>query len=120
LVDNDDIPILQFDREQIKRVMINLLDNAVAAISEKGEITVTLAYDKASRAVRIEVMDTGVGISDADKDRLFVPYFSTKRSGTGLGLTIANTIVSEHRGSIRVEDNKPKGTKFIIELPVKV
>ncbi len=118
-VDNDDIPILEFDREQIKRVMINLLDNAVAAISEKGEITVTLAYDKASRTVRIEVMDTGVGISDADKDRLFVPYFSTKRSGTGLGLTIANTIVSEHRGSIRVEDNKPKGTKFIIELPVK-
>jgi len=119
-VDNDDIPILEFDREQIKRVMINLLDNAVAAISEKGEITVTLAYDKASRTMRIEVMDTGVGISDADKDRLFVPYFSTKRSGTGLGLTIANTIVSEHRGSIRVEDNKPKGTKFIIELPVKV
>jgi len=118
-VDNDDIPILEFDREQIKRVMINLLDNAVAAISEKGEITVTLAYDKASRTMRIEVMDTGVGISDADKDRLFVPYFSTKRSGTGLGLTIANTIVSEHRGSIRVEDNKPKGTKFIIELPVK-
>jgi len=119
-LDNDDIPILQFDREQIKRVMINLLDNAVAAISEKGKITVTLVYDKASRAVRIEVIDTGVGIPDADKDRLFEPYFSTKRSGTGLGLTIANTIVSEHKGFIRVEDNKPKGTKFIIELPVKV
>jgi len=119
-VDNDDIPILQFDREQIKRVMINLLDNAVAAISEKGTITVTLAHDKTSRTVRIEVTDTGVGIPDADRDRLFEPYFSTKRSGTGLGLTIANAIVSNHKGFIRVENNKPKGTKFIIELPVKV
>jgi len=118
-VDNDDIPILKFDREQIKRVMINLLDNAVAAISKKGRITVTLAYDKASRAVRIEVMDTGVGVPDADKGRLFEPYFSTKRSGTGLGLTIANSIVTDHHGFIRVEDNKPKGTKFIVELPVE-
>jgi len=70
--------------------------------------------------VRIEVTDTGVGIPDADRDRLFEPYFSTKRSGTGLGLTIANAIVSNHKGFIRVENNKPKGTKFIIELPVKV
>jgi len=118
-VDNDDIPILKFDREQIKRVMINLLDNAVAAISKKGKIMVTLVYDKVSRVVRIEVMDTGVGVPDADKGRLFEPYFSTKRSGTGLGLTIANAIVSDHHGFIRVEDNKPKGTKFIVELPVE-
>jgi two-component system, NtrC family, nitrogen regulation sensor histidine kinase NtrY len=117
-IDNDDIPILKFDKEQIKRVMINLLDNAVAAISEKGTITVSLAHDKTTRNVRIEVIDTGVGIPDADKDKLFEPYFSTKRSGTGLGLTIANTIVSDHKGFIRVEDNKPKGAKFIIELPV--
>jgi two-component system nitrogen regulation sensor histidine kinase NtrY len=118
-VDNNDIPTLEFDREQIKRVMINLLDNAVASIPEEGKITVTLAYDKASGVVKIEVMDTGVGISDEDKGRLFEPYFSTKKSGTGLGLTIANTIVSDHHGCIRVEDNQPKGTKFIIELPVK-
>jgi two-component system nitrogen regulation sensor histidine kinase NtrY len=118
-VDNDDIPLLRLDREQIKRVMINLLDNAVAAITGKGKITVTLFYDKASRLVRIEVIDTGVGIPDNDKERLFEPYFSTKRSGTGLGLTIASTIVSDHNGFIRVADNKPKGTKFIIELPVK-
>jgi two-component system nitrogen regulation sensor histidine kinase NtrY len=118
-VDNEDIPALKFDKEQIKRVLINLLDNAVAAIAKKGKITVTLAYDKSSRTVKIEVMDTGLGIPDADKGRLFEPYFSTKRSGTGLGLTIANTIVSDHNGFIRVEDNKPKGAKFIIELPVK-
>jgi two-component system nitrogen regulation sensor histidine kinase NtrY len=117
-VDNDDIPLLRLDREQIKRVMINLLDNAVAAITGKGKITVRLFYDKASRLVRIEVIDTGVGIPDNDKERLFEPYFSTKRSGTGLGLTIASTIVSDHNGFIRVADNKPKGTKFIIELPV--
>ncbi|MFW6147350.1 MAG: ATP-binding protein [Thermodesulfobacteriota bacterium] len=118
-VDNNDIPILKFDKEQMKRVMINLLDNAVASIAEKGKITVKLAYDEASGTVRIEVMDTGVGIPDADKKKLFEPYFSTKKSGTGLGLTIANTIVSDHHGFMRVEDNKPKGTKFIIELPVK-
>jgi len=118
-VDNNDIPILKFDKEQMKRVMINLLDNAVASIPEEGSITIKLAYDAASGTVRIEVMDTGVGIPDADKEKLFEPYFSTKRSGTGLGLTIANAIVSDHHGFMRVEDNKPKGTKFIIELPVK-
>jgi two-component system nitrogen regulation sensor histidine kinase NtrY len=118
-VDNDDIPLLRLDKEQIKRVMINLLDNAVAAINGKGKVTVTLFYDGASRLVRIEVIDTGVGIPDNDKERLFEPYFSTKKSGTGLGLTIASTIVSDHNGCIRVADNKPKGTKFIIELPVK-
>jgi two-component system nitrogen regulation sensor histidine kinase NtrY len=118
-VDNNDIPTLEFDKEQMKRVMINLLDNAVSSIPEEGKITVRLAYNKASGAVRIEVTDTGVGISDADKEKLFEPYFSTKKSGTGLGLTIANTIISDHHGFIRVEDNKPKGTKFIIEMPVQ-
>jgi len=118
-IDNNDIPILKFDKEQMKRVMINLLDNAVASIPEEGKITVKLAYETASGTVRIEVMDTGAGIPDADKEKLFEPYFSTKKSGTGLGLTIANTIVSDHNGFMRVEDNKPKGTKFIIEFPVK-
>jgi two-component system nitrogen regulation sensor histidine kinase NtrY len=119
-IDNDDIPMLQLDREQIKRVMINLLDNSVAAISDEGKVTIRLVHDKTLRIVRIEVIDNGVGISSEDKERLFEPYFSTKRSGTGLGLTIVSTIVSDHKGFIRVEDNKPKGTKFIIELPAKV
>jgi len=119
-IQNDDIPILRLDKEQVKRVMINLFDNAVAAISGKGEISTKLFYDKGSKIVRIEVADTGTGIPNEDKEHLFEPYFSTKKSGTGLGLAIVSRIISEHNGFIRVEDNKPKGTKFIIELPVRV
>ncbi len=119
-IDKDDVPIFKLDREQIKRVMINLLDNAVAAIPSKGRISIKLFYDKALRIVSIEVADTGTGISHEAKERLFEPYFSTKGSGTGLGLAIVSRIISDHNGSIRVEDNKPRGTKFMIELPVKV
>jgi two-component system nitrogen regulation sensor histidine kinase NtrY len=119
-IDKDDIPVFKLDREQIRRAMINLLDNAVAAIPGKGRISIKLFYDKALRIVGIEVADTGTGISDEDKGRLFEPYFSTKKSGTGLGLAIVSRIISDHNGSIRVEDNKPRGTKFLIELPVRV
>lgn len=119
-IDNDDIPIFRLDKEQVKRVMINLLDNAVAAISGRGNVSIRLLYDKALRIVRIEVADTGTGIPNEDRAHLFEPYFSTKKSGTGLGLAIASRIISDHNGSIRVEDNTPKGTKFIIELPVRV
>ena len=119
-VDNDDIPVFKLDREQIKRAMINLLDNAVAAIPGKGRITIKLSQDKALKIVMIEVSDTGTGISNKDRERLFEPYFSTKKSGTGLGLAIVSRIISDHNGIIRVEDNKPKGTRFIIELPVRV
>jgi two-component system nitrogen regulation sensor histidine kinase NtrY len=116
-VDNDNVPTIKLDKEQMKRVMINLLDNAVAAISGKGKITVTLDHDEPLGVLRVEVTDTGTGIPKADKDRLFEPYFSTKKSGTGLGLAIVSRIISDHNGFIRVEDNKPKGTKFIVELP---
>ena len=119
-VDNNDIPVFKLDREQIKRAMINLLDNAVAAIPGKGRITIKLSQDKVLRIVMIEVSDTGIGIPNEDKERLFEPYFSTKKSGTGLGLAIVSRIISDHNGLIRVEDNKPKGTRFIIELPVRV
>ncbi len=118
-IDKDDVPKFKVDREQMKRVMINLLDNAVAAIPGKGSISIKLFYDKALRIVRIEVADTGTGISREDKERLFEPYFSTKRSGTGLGLAIVSRIISDHNGSIRVEDNTPRGTKFMIELPAR-
>jgi two-component system nitrogen regulation sensor histidine kinase NtrY len=119
-IDNDDIPIFRLDKEQIKRVMINLLDNAVAGIPGKGRISIKLFYDKVAKIVTIEVADTGTGISNEDKEHLFEPYFSTKKSGTGLGLAIVKRIISDHNGFIRVEDNAPKGTKFIIELPVRV
>ena len=117
-IEDDDIPKFKLDREQIKRVMINLLDNAVAAIPDKGNINIRLLYNKELRIVRIEVLDTGIGIPNKDKERLFEPYFSTKKSGTGLGLAIVSTIITDHNGFIRVEDNKPQGTKFIIELPM--
>jgi two-component system nitrogen regulation sensor histidine kinase NtrY len=118
-VDRDKIPTLKLDREQMKRVMINLFDNAVAAISGKGKIAVRLHFDNALGVVQIEVADTGIGIPKEDKERLFEPYFSTKKSGTGLGLAIVSRIISDHNGFIRVEDNKPRGTKFIIELPAE-
>ena len=99
--------------------MINLLDNAVASISGKGSICIKLFYDATPNIVRIEVADTGTGISAVDKESPFEPYFSTKKSGTGLGLAIVSKIIGDHNGSIKVEDNLPKGTKFIIELPVR-
>ena len=114
------IPVFNLDKEQIKRVMINLFDNAVEAIEGEGKVDIDLNYDDVFRMVRIEVSDTGHGISAENKTRLFEPYFSTKKQGTGLGLAIVNTIITDHNGFIRVQDNIPRGTKFIIELPVRV
>ena len=118
--DSKDVPIFNLDREQIKRVMINLLDNAIAAIDGNGRIVIDLSYDKVLQMVRIEIADNGKGISPDHKMRLFEPYFSTKKQGTGLGLAIVSTVITDHNGFIRVQDNKPSGTKFIIELPVRV
>jgi two-component system nitrogen regulation sensor histidine kinase NtrY len=117
----DGIPIMNLDRDQIKRVMINLFQNAVSAIETAGnggEVVVRTGYNDEFQMVTTEVTDTGCGIPEEDKSRLFEPYFSTKKSGTGLGLAIVNTIISDHHGYIRVKDNLPNGTKFIIELPV--
>jgi two-component system nitrogen regulation sensor histidine kinase NtrY len=114
----DVIPQINLDRRQIKQALINLVDNAISAVKEKGAISIALAYDPILRRVRIEVADDGQGISDEDKTRLFEPYFSTKKAGMGLGLTIVNTIVADHNGMIRVQDNQPRGAKFVIELPV--
>ena len=112
------LPSFLFDRDQIKRVFINLLDNAVTAVGETGEISTEINYNKELNIAVFTVADNGHGISPSDRDRLFEPYFSTKKTGTGLGLAIVNTIISDHNGFIRVKDNNPKGTKFIIELPV--
>jgi two-component system nitrogen regulation sensor histidine kinase NtrY len=114
------IPVFNLDKEQMKRVMINLFDNAVEAIEGEGKVEIDLNYDEVFRMVRIEVSDNGHGISAENKMRLFEPYFSTKKQGTGLGLAIVNTIITDHNGFIRVQDNLPRGTKFIIELPVRV
>ena len=118
--DSKKVPVFNLDREQMKRVMINLLDNAIEAIDNEGEVVIGLDYDKVLGIVKIEVADNGRGISPENKARLFEPYFSTKKQGTGLGLAIVNTVITDHNGFIRVQDNNPKGTKFIIELPVRV
>ena len=109
---------MSLDRDQIKRAMINLLDNALASMDNDGTVTVTTTRDKRRDLVTIEVADTGCGVPAAIKPKLFEPYFSTRKEGTGLGLAIVNTIVSDHGGYVRVRDNKPSGTCFVIELPV--
>jgi len=111
-------PIVEVDREQIKRVMINLLDNAMDAIDGDGEVIIDLEHDRALDMIRISISDNGRGISPEHKDRLFEPYFSTKKHGTGLGLAIVSTIISDHKGNIRIEDIQPRGTRLIVELPV--
>lgn len=112
------LPPLFLDREQVKRMLLNLLDNALGSMPGRGAITLSVSGDPGQERVQLVVADTGVGVPDRDKIRIFEPYFSTKRGGTGLGLAIVNSIVAEHQGFIRVEDNVPQGTKFIIYLPM--
>jgi two-component system nitrogen regulation sensor histidine kinase NtrY len=111
------LPLLDLDREQMKRVMINLLDNAVAAVDGAGEIRVNLSFDEILKIARLEVSDDGPGISAKDKIGMFEPYFSTKEKGSGLGLAIVSNIIADHQGFIRVRDNQPHGTIIVIELP---
>ncbi len=112
------IPIFSFDAEQIKRCLINLLDNAVAVLPDGGNIDIELSLDQEKENVFLKVYDNGPGISKENKLKLFEPYFSTKKTGTGLGLAIVSTIVADHNGYIRVQDNEPAGSVFIIELPL--
>jgi two-component system nitrogen regulation sensor histidine kinase NtrY len=113
-----DVPSrLQVDPDQIKRVFINLIDNAIDAMNKKGQILIRTQHDPDQHRVLVEVIDSGPGIPREDKDRLFLPYFSTKKKGTGLGLAIVDQIVREHNGTISVQDNQPSGAKFIIQLP---
>jgi len=110
-------PIL-LDPEQMKRVFINLLDNAIDAVNKSGRITIATSFDPGQHRLKIEVADSGPGIAKEDKDKLFLPYYSTKKKGTGLGLAIVDQIVREHDGTIEVQANQPTGAKFIIEIPV--
>lgn len=111
------IDIINVDHEQLKRLFINLIENSIDAVNGNGIIEIDTSLTKDSKTVRIEVKDNGIGIPDENKDKLFLPYFSTKKKGSGLGLAIANRIVVDHSGIIRIEDNQPRGAKFIIELP---
>lgn len=114
----DDVPLLEVDPDHLKRAVLNLVDNAVEAVGATGEVTVETASVAGTDRVRIVVGDSGPGISAEDKEKLFLPYFSKKVTGMGLGLPIVYEIVTEHGGTIWVEDNQPRGSRFIIEVPV--
>jgi two-component system nitrogen regulation sensor histidine kinase NtrY len=124
----DGLPLVRFDGEQIRRVIINLVDNAVEALGGAAgsrraglgapEIVVETQHDPGNGVARIVVSDNGPGIPAADREKLFMPYYSTKRRGSGLGLAIVRRIIAEHGGSIEVADNEPHGTRFTIELPL--
>jgi two-component system nitrogen regulation sensor histidine kinase NtrY len=113
-----DLPLLAVDPDHIKRAVLNLVDNAVHAVAGAGTVTVETAHLPEAGCVRVVVADTGPGIGAEDRERLFLPYFSTKVAGMGLGLPIVQEIVAEHGGTIRVEDNVPRGSRFVIELPL--
>ena len=120
------LPPVRLDIEQIRRVVINLVDNAIEALggaqaaSTNGEqpcITIETQHDSTNAVARIIVADNGPGVPKADREKLFMPYYSTKRRGSGLGLAIVRRIVAEHGGSIEVGDNVPQGSRFVMELP---
>jgi two-component system nitrogen regulation sensor histidine kinase NtrY len=115
----ENMPPIDMDGEQLKRVLINLFENAIQAMSNGGRIELTVRIDASSNRLFIDIADNGPGIRDEDKEKLFLPYFSTKKEGTGLGLAIASRIVREHMGYLRVRDNVPVGTIFTIEMPIK-
>src|SRR5277367_1673937 len=116
----ENLPPVRADGGLLRSVVVNLIDNAAEALETAmvREITVSTNVLNDAETVEICVQDTGHGISPEDKDRLFLPHFSTKNRGTGLGLAIASRIMAEHHGSIRVEDNLPTGAKFILQLPM--
>jgi two-component system nitrogen regulation sensor histidine kinase NtrY len=100
------------------------VDNAVGAFEveptgEKLRIVIKTAYDLRRKLAILEVLDNGPGLKDLDKVRIFEPYFTTKRKGTGLGLAIVTSIIADHQGKIRAENNEPRGAKFIVELPIE-
>jgi PAS domain S-box-containing protein len=116
-----DLPPVNVDPEQFQRVIVNLVDNAAEAMRD-SLVKRLLVATRATSAETIELLvaDTGGGISAGDKEKLFLPYFSTKGRGTGLGLAIVSQILSEHGARVRVEDNRPAGARFYVEIPVAV
>ncbi len=115
------LPPVNADPEQFKRVIVNLVDNAAEAMRESlvRRLLVT-THSVSGESVELLIADTGCGISAEDKEKLFLPYFSTKGRGTGLGLAIVNHILSEHGARIRVEDNRPAGARFYVEIPAAI
>ena len=112
-----EVHLVRLDAEQVKRVIINLIDNSVEAMERQGTIWLETELDRSNSLVRIIVSDDGPGVPAGERDKLFMPYYSTKRRGSGLGLAIVRRIVAEHRGSIEVGENAPQGARFTIEFP---
>ncbi|MGZ8383464.1 MAG: ATP-binding protein, partial [Nitrospira sp.] len=113
-----DLPPFNFDREQIKRVLVNLCDNGIHAMNHKGRLWIKTRYDTKQHRAVVTVADEGTGIAPEDQEKLFVPYFSRKKTGTGLGLAIVRRIVTDHDGQIHAGNHQPKGALFTFELPV--
>ena len=115
------LPPVEIDPEAVKRVVINLLDNAVAACEaiDQPHVEVRVTHDSLLGVVKLEVSDNGAGVSPEARGRIFEPYFSTKSDGTGLGLAIVAAIVAEHRAYIRLKENEPSGARFVIDFPVR-
>lgn len=113
-------PEFKFDPDQMKRVLVNLIDNAVAAVAKEPQpnVEIMTQYDRDIKTVRLTVADNGEGIPAVDRSRIFEPYYSTKEGGTGLGLAIVKRIVEDHNGFIRATANEPRGVKMMIEMPV--
>ncbi|HOI45183.1 MAG TPA: ATP-binding protein, partial [Candidatus Aminicenantes bacterium] len=110
-------PSVSMDPEQMKRAIINILDNAIDAMNKQGKITVNTFLDQQNRRLHVEITDSGPGITAEEKSKLFLPHFSTKKKGSGLGLAIVNQIIREHNGTVDVVNNRPQGAKFIIQIP---
>jgi PAS domain S-box-containing protein len=111
------LPPVHLDPEHFKRVIVNLVDNAAEAMQDSALKRLYVSTQTAGDSVELVVSDTGCGVSKDDREKLFLPYFSTKGRGTGLGLAIVAQIVADHKASIRVEDNVPAGARFVIEIP---
>lgn len=114
------LPEFPFDAEGLRKVFMNLLTNAAEALEghEDGAVDVRAEYLAQAGRVRVSVADNGPGFSQEERARMFEPYYSRKKSGTGLGLTIVRSIVTDHKGAVRVEEAKPKGSMFVVELPL--
>lgn len=116
------LPPVAMHRDAVKRVLVNLLDNAVAAVSDDGgphpQIFVRTHFDADLSRVVLEVGDSGPGIPAADRARVFEPYFSTKAEGTGLGLAMVASVAADHQAFVRLHDNEPRGSRFVLEFPM--
>ena len=114
------LPAVDLDPEQFRRVLVNIIDNAREAMGDSGIVSVKIFADAEANKLFLEISDNGPGIPPEVREKLFQPYFSTKKHGTGLGLAIVHKIVSEHNGYIRISENRnsPHGSSFIIELPL--